>query len=60
MDKELERGQQLVKRQLLGGRGKLELLKSSAHGGFEAVRLVQQAVHALADVVPQVGNLGVC
>lgn len=60
MDKELQGREQLVEGELLSGPWKLELLKSSAHRGFEAVRLIQQTVHALTDVLSQVGNLREC
>jgi len=59
VDEELKGRQQLVARKLLRRPWKLEHLKSRTHGGFEAMRLVQQPIHVLTDVVPQVRNLRV-
>lgn len=59
MNEELQGRQELVARKLLRRPWKLEHLKRRTHGGFEAMRLVQQPVHVLTDIMPQVRNLRV-
>lgn len=59
VNEELQGRQELVARKLLRRPWKLEHLKRRTHGGFEAMRLVQQPIHVLTDIMPQVRNLRV-